>query len=629
MIYMAGDNNLSADMAYALADIREVMRDKGDKLNLMVYYDGAAIDAPTFYCDFTDYDNPVFIPARTVRKAFKTNRNQNDFPEFDENTAAVTSVRNFVNWCVNDTSIVYEKNGHLLTETCKGKSAEKYALIFSGHSSAFQNLSLMVDSSSNYYMTIPKLRWALEDMTDPQGSLLKQQIDILGFDSCQMGMAELAYEFSKSAKILVASEGNLPSAGWSYGSILSNLISPESDEVVVDEKEVARGFVQQYIEKQSEFLIGGVSVDIAALDLTDNKIDTVIKNLNTLGNSLIEQLHNSDTKIREELEKVIQLAHLECQTYMFDQNVDLKDFCGILLRHIGNFSEDTKLIEDCGNLIKAIDDCVLLCGFSGGAYQFSNGISAFFPWTIRSYFMSKGNYTKLKATYESKDKEDQSPLKDWKRFLECFTYNTLREARHPNTDSIKDGGVSDHETFYPIRDNKIANNPNIFIGSFGGFGSDLVKNTGVGNDKNTGVGNDKNTGVGNDKNTGVGNDKNTGVGNDKNTGVGNDKNTGVGNDKNVDAGDVKNSGIANNKNSGIANNKNTGIGNDKNTGIGNDKGFQLFWLMQFKNIASKWNISGFTKPPVGWKPTDDPNMKKETDPAFIIEAENDYKGDSK
>lgn len=78
MIYMAGDNNLSADMAYALADIREVMKDRGDKLNLMVYYDGAAIGSPTLYCDFTDFDKPIYCPSYLVEKAFTSKKRKKD-----------------------------------------------------------------------------------------------------------------------------------------------------------------------------------------------------------------------------------------------------------------------------------------------------------------------------------------------------------------------------------------------------------------------------------------------------------------------------------------------------------------------------------------------------------------------
>ena len=590
MIYMAGDNNLSADMAYALADIRETMKDKGNSLNLMVYYDGAAIDAPTIYCDFTDYENPAYCPAQSVKNVFKVeNPRKSNGP--DRNSAAVYSLMEFVNWCVNDTKVKI-KDSKEFTETHKGRKAKKYALIFSGHSSAFLNMSLMVDAASNYYMKVPMLRWGLEQITTKDAPhenipLLQQPIDILGFDSCQMGMAELAYEFREVSKVLVTSEGNLPSAGWSYGTILSKLICPESGKAMMDEKAVGKGFVEEFIKKQSYFLIGGISVDISALELGDGKIDAVVDNLNELGKILNEDLFGDNSKIYEELKNALQLAHLECQSYMFEQNVDLKDFCSILLKYVRNFSEATRLVTACENIIKAIDDCVLLCGFSGGDYQYSNGISAFFPWTYRSLQISRESYVNLSAAYEKDDDPDyvdKSPLKDWKIFIQKFTYETMRAPRCAITAEPRMEKMESHHYFYPSKNNGVANDPNIYNGFYGGNG----KNTGVGNDKN--IDDNKNTGIGNDKNTGIGNDKNTGIGNDKNTSVGNDKNTGVGNDKNLP--------FVINKNTGIGNDKNTGIGNDKNTGIGNDKGLQLFLLTQFKNIFTMWNSSGFTKPVV-------------------------------
>src|SRR5918911_673877 len=52
MIYMAGDNNLAVDMAYALEQIKGVAEAGADSPNLMVYYDGSSPSIPTLYCDF-------------------------------------------------------------------------------------------------------------------------------------------------------------------------------------------------------------------------------------------------------------------------------------------------------------------------------------------------------------------------------------------------------------------------------------------------------------------------------------------------------------------------------------------------------------------------------------------------
>jgi hypothetical protein len=47
MIYMAGDNNLAVDMAYAMEQIKSVAGSRADSPNLFVYYDGNSPAIPT------------------------------------------------------------------------------------------------------------------------------------------------------------------------------------------------------------------------------------------------------------------------------------------------------------------------------------------------------------------------------------------------------------------------------------------------------------------------------------------------------------------------------------------------------------------------------------------------------
>ena len=54
MIYMAGDNNLAVDMAYAMEQIKGVADNNVDSPNLFVYYDGNSPAIPTLYCDFSE-----------------------------------------------------------------------------------------------------------------------------------------------------------------------------------------------------------------------------------------------------------------------------------------------------------------------------------------------------------------------------------------------------------------------------------------------------------------------------------------------------------------------------------------------------------------------------------------------
>jgi hypothetical protein len=57
MIYMAGDNNLAVDMAYAMEQIKGVVSEGADSPTLFVYYDGNSPAIPTLYCDFSEPGN--------------------------------------------------------------------------------------------------------------------------------------------------------------------------------------------------------------------------------------------------------------------------------------------------------------------------------------------------------------------------------------------------------------------------------------------------------------------------------------------------------------------------------------------------------------------------------------------
>jgi hypothetical protein len=61
MIYMAGDNNLAVDMAYAMEQIKSVAALGADSPNLFVYYDGNSPSIPTLYCDFSDPEKARYV----------------------------------------------------------------------------------------------------------------------------------------------------------------------------------------------------------------------------------------------------------------------------------------------------------------------------------------------------------------------------------------------------------------------------------------------------------------------------------------------------------------------------------------------------------------------------------------
>jgi hypothetical protein len=260
--------------------------------------------------------------------------------------------------------------------------------------------------------------------------LLGKKLDILGFDSCVMGMLEVGYQFNRIADTMIASEGSVPSAGWTYAKILGCLAQEQNRNLAT--RDVAELFVKKFIRTQDEYTVGGVSVDMAAWDLSQFKC--LASAFDELSRALLECFEDPESRIYRQMERVILHVHWKCQSYMYDQNVDLGDFCELLDRECGRVAEeigagkDTKLLKDvqdaCGKVLDELKNTVILSGYSGGGYQYSNGVSVFFPWSREGYEVSKKNYEALWFTKQAKTKR-----LSWTGFLKKYLYEvSLRKV---------------------------------------------------------------------------------------------------------------------------------------------------------------------------------------------------------
>ena len=445
MIYMAGDNNLAVDMAYAMEQIKGVA--EGDESpNLFVYYDGNSPAIPTLYCDFSEPGKARYVRSYKVpNKLYFAPKKPN------ENAAHPTSIINFVDWCMNKVEV--QSNG----EISYGRRAKKYALIFSGHSLGFQDIGLFKDETSGKSMKMSdfyevlqqivctkkqlkerakRMGWEGELLKAETTELLGQKLDILGFDSCVMGMLEVGYQFDAVAKTMIASEGSVPSAGWTYAKLLGCLAQENARDA--DTRDVAALFVKNFIRSQDEYTVGGVSVDMAAWDLS--RVRCLAGTFDALAVALLTCFDDKKSRIYRQMERVILKVHWKCQSYMYDQNVDLGDFCELLeqecrlVREELGDGDDTVLLEDveiaCQEVLKELNEAVILSGFSGGGYQHSNGMSVFFPWSREGYEVSKKNYESLWFSEDAEKKQ-----LSWIGFLKKYLYKvTLRKFEEPVDD---------------------------------------------------------------------------------------------------------------------------------------------------------------------------------------------------
>ena len=450
MIYMAGDNNLAVDMAYAMEQIKGVADAGAESPNLFVYYDGNSPAIPTLYCDFSAPGKPRYVRSYKVpKKLYPVPKKEN------ENAADPRSILNFVDWCVNRVEVEND-NG----EISYGRRAHKYALIFSGHSLGFQDIGLFKDETSgksmkmtDFYAVLQGLVCTKEQLEEIakenlwEGEvreiettvLLGKKLDLLGFDSCVMGMLEVGYQFNYVAKTMIASEGSVPSAGWTYAKILGCLAREHDRDL--DTRSVAELFVKQFIRSQDSYTVGGVSVDMAAWDLS--RFGPLADAFDGLSEVLIACFEDEGSRIYRQMERVILQVHWKCQSYMYDQNVDLGDFCELLDRECGLVAEElggeeVELLElvqkQCRQVLKELKKAVILSGFSGGGYQYSHGVSVFFPWSREAYEVSRKNYESLWFAKDVKRKR-----LSWTDFLKRYLYEvTLRRVEMP-ADEVAEG----------------------------------------------------------------------------------------------------------------------------------------------------------------------------------------------
>ncbi len=89
-------------------------------------------------------------------------------------------------------------------------ASQRYFLNLWGHGNGWRGMSMEVNAQ---LLTLPEMRGALDGL----------YLDIIGFDSCTMGMFEVYYELREHSGMIIASEKEEPLAGWPYTDILTAL----------------------------------------------------------------------------------------------------------------------------------------------------------------------------------------------------------------------------------------------------------------------------------------------------------------------------------------------------------------------------------------------------------------------
>ena len=415
MVYLSGDNDLSDECVWSLKEMFRTSPD--DNIGLSVQIDPRAKRIQRFDVSALLKKRELLL-GKTKGQRTRGRRDASDhkllaggrsLSKGKDRMASVEALQDFIEM------------------TKRYHPAEHYLLVLSGHAGGPFGNSFLVDEFPVHGLSMHGVRTAI---------MAGGGVDVIGMDSCGMGMAEVGYQLRDCAKVLVGSEGFEQNTGWPYFNVITGIQDEVRAHGNIDARTLGAEIVRRHTEYYSDFLMAGVSTDISACDLqrSDRLAAAVRKLAERLTSALAtnrplwdDEKHKDPRVFVEDLKlsaradsDAIILAHWRAQSYRFERHLDLYDFCELLK----NGCRDEGITKACTELMAEIkgvqlkdgtfDGYVIKSCRSGEAFQYSNGVAIYFPWA------------EVDAGYD-----DLSFATDtaWVRFLRTYVLKTRRRPR--------------------------------------------------------------------------------------------------------------------------------------------------------------------------------------------------------
>src|SRR5687768_12275620 len=195
------------------------------------------------------------------------------------------------------------------------------------------------------------------------------------------------------------------------------------------------------MHNSADFILAGYPFDLSLFDL--HQVNSIKEPLESLSQALVNGLEKPGSRCAD----LIQLAHLQSQSFFQEMYTDLYDFCFCLRRKIEEYeqqgSEVFKPIYEAGEkVIKALekqeagkdgrpnsespDKLVVCTEFAGAEYQYARGLSLYFPWSApistRRILQEYKGYRLSDKSHENKERFQTT----WLDFLNLYLDKTRR-----------------------------------------------------------------------------------------------------------------------------------------------------------------------------------------------------------
>ena len=282
------------------------------------------------------------------------------------------------------------------------------------------------------------------------------KFELISFHSCSVSSMEVAFELQGTANYMLASQSPAFVGSWPYRDILVRIFHDVSQKADHDVRKLMSGIYEYCLRNSADYLLAGYSFQITLCDLT--KLATLKRPLANLSRALEAGLDDQTTR------DCILLSHWKAQSFFNEMYTDLYDFCFCFSHKVDEMQKDPqsrgrltpellaihnacqqmmdKLVKE--NPKKAghpeLEQFIVSADSLGPAYQYSRGISVYFPWSAPTVDR------RILAQYEryrfTTDFERAIPrTTPWLAFLRKYFEKTMRETSSDEPD---------HRRFLPL-----------------------------------------------------------------------------------------------------------------------------------------------------------------------------------
>ncbi len=272
--------------------------------------------------------------------------------------------------------------------------ADHTMLIFWDHGGGFSGFA----SDSIYggdTLTLKEMQEAFSTVYEPDPD--DPPFEIIGFDACLMGSAEVAESLYGFGKYLVASEEIIPGSGWDYTDIVDALNEEPHMNAAKLAQTVADTYTQLYAFENYVLMYSGVDISVTFSVVDINAAHEVYEAYSALCARVLEDCV-SDISVLTALGRAAdQSIKFAGSSYDIFNTIDL----GVFARNL-----ESTWPAQAGKLLDALDDAVLYHR-STSFLRGSTGLSIYFPVSVSNI---NGLAYYLKYIYEVCDDPDIQAL---------------------------------------------------------------------------------------------------------------------------------------------------------------------------------------------------------------------------